>query len=230
MIGSLKTYGIELSSEQVTILDAHLRFVLENNRQINLTSITDYQKALILHVVDSLLVLPELAVAPGGKLLDIGSGAGYPGLPLAVATQRQTTLLDARKKKVQVLQEFLSQHPELSFCTAESGRAEEYALTHREEFSVVVTRALATLPALVELASPLLAIGGQLIAFKGLLSADERARAGQLCDATGMAPKSHRVYLLPSGEHREAVVYEKMKPAQIGLPRQVGRAQHSPLA
>jgi len=230
MIELLKTYKIELSPENISILAAHLRFVLEKNREINLTSITDHENALILHVVDSLLVLPELEAAPAGKMLDMGSGAGYPGIPLAVATRRQTTLLDSRKKKVQVIQEFLSQHPELSFCTAEAARAEDYALTYREGFSVVVTRALAVLPVLLELASPLLPIGGQLIALKGRLSTDERTRAEKLYDATGMGSKSHRAYPLPSGEHREAVVYEKMKPAQIGLPRQVGRAQRSPLA
>ncbi len=225
----LRTYGIELSFGKASLLDAHLKFVLEKNQHINLTSITDHESALVLHVLDSLLVLPEVETAPAGALLDMGSGAGYPGLPLAVATQRKTTLLDARKKKILVLQEFLARYPELSFCTAASGRAEEFAREHREGYALVTARALASLASLVELASPLLPIGGQLIALKGQLSGVERASAEKLQNATGMVLKNHRAYSLPSGEHREVVVYEKMKPAQIELPRQAGRAQRSPL-
>ncbi|MCL2332366.1 MAG: 16S rRNA (guanine(527)-N(7))-methyltransferase RsmG [Actinomycetia bacterium] len=230
MIEFLKTYGIVVSAEQAGVLEEHLRFVLEKNRSINLTRITEHESALVLHVLDSLLVLPEVLSAPVGKLLDMGSGAGYPGLPLAVMSQRQTTLLDAREKKVLVLQEFLSQRAGLSCCRAVAGRAEEFAGEHREEYAVVTARALTALPSLLELASPLLQAGGWLIALKGALQADEKARADQLRAATGLSLRSQRAYSLPSGEHREVVVYEKMNSAQIELPRRVGRAQRKPLA
>jgi len=230
MIEFLQTYGIEASSEQAMLLEGQLRFVLEKNQTTNLTSITDYDRALVLHVLDSLLVLPEVQAAPSGALLDMGTGAGYPGLPLAVMTGRAATLLDAREKKMALLLEFISQHPELSSCEAVAGRAEEFACAHREAYTVVTARALAPLPTLVELASPLLRVGGRLIALKGRLSTEERTHAAQLRKATGLGEVSHRTYSLPSGEHREVVVYEKINPAQIKLPRRTGLAQHKPLA
>ncbi|MCL2882291.1 MAG: 16S rRNA (guanine(527)-N(7))-methyltransferase RsmG [Coriobacteriia bacterium] len=230
MIDFLQTYGIEIDSKQALLLEAHLRFVLEKNQAVNLTRITDYDRALILHVLDSLLVLPEVKDAPDGALIDIGTGAGYPGLPLAIVTQRQTTLLDAREKKIMTIKEFFSLHPELNFCEAISKRAEEFALERQAGYSVVVARALAALPTLVELASPLLPIGGHLIALKGQPQPDEIARSGQLEGATGLAVSGQRTYSLPSGERREVIVYEKIKHAQLELPRRVGLAQRKPLA
>jgi len=227
---TLRTYGIDLSPEQEELIIGHLQFVLEKNKELNLTHIREPERALLLHVVDSLFVLPEVRQAPEGALLDMGSGAGYPGLPLAVVTQRNCTLLDAREKKVRVLQEFLQAHPALSYCEAVAGRAEEFALEHRGSFAIVIVRALAALPSLLELASPLLQQGGQLITLKGRLDQEEHKRAEQLREATGLCEYSHRAYTLPGGEHREVIVYEKMVPAQRDLPRRSGRAQRKPLA
>jgi len=229
MVDFLETYGIAASPEQAALLEMHLRFVLEKNQVINLTSITDYQRALVLHVLDSLLVLPEVEDAPDGALLDLGTGAGYPGLPLAVIAQRHTVLLDAREKKIKILQEFLAQHPEFAFCEAVAGRAEEFAAAHKKGYAVVTARALAALPSLMELASPLLQKGGRLIALKGQLQPEEIVRAEQLAKATGLVLLDRRTYLLPSGEHREVAVYEKMNAGQIELPRRAGLAQHQPL-
>lgn len=230
MLEFLRTYGITASAEQADLLEAHLRFVLEKNQTVNLTSITEYERALVLHVLDSLLVLPEVENAPAGALLDLGTGAGYPGIPLALMTQRAVTLLDAREKKILLLREFLSQYTGLSHCEAMAGRAEEFACAHRECYAVVTARALSSLPSLVELASPLLQTGGCLIALKGQLQKDETARAARLAKVTGLRLSSQRAYSLPSGEHREVVVYEKMNPARIKLPRRTGLAQHKPLA
>ncbi|MCL2655175.1 MAG: class I SAM-dependent methyltransferase, partial [Coriobacteriia bacterium] len=136
----------------------------------------------------------------------------------------------AREKKIRILQEFLSQYPELSFCEAQAGRAEEFAQGRRGAYAVVIARALASLPSLVELASPLLRMGGHLIALKGQSQADEIARADQAAKATGLSLSGHRAYSLPSGEHRTVIVYEKINQAQLELPRQAGYAQRRPLA
>lgn len=230
MIEFLQTYGIKVTPEQATLLDEHLRFVLAKNETLNLTSITDYDRACALHVLDSLLVLPELGVAPPGVLLDMGTGAGYPGLPLAVISKRATVLLDAREKKIKALQEFLFSHTLPTPLLAVAARAEEFAAEHREAYAVVTARALSALPSLLELASPLLQKGGHLLALKAQLSEEERARAARLAEDTGLALISRREYSLPSGEHREVAVYEKISSAQIELPRRAGRAQHKPLA
>ena len=230
MIDFLKTYGIEVNAEQAFLLDAHLHFVLEKNATLNLTSITDYERALVLHVLDSLLALPELDAAPEGALLDMGSGAGYPGLPLAILTGRPTTLLDAREKKINALQDFLSKQATSLSVEAVAARAEEFAGDHLSAYAAVTARALSALPSLLELASPLLQQGGRLLALKGQLSADELSRAAQLVSATGLSLVGHREYSLPSGEHRGVAVYEKISAAQVELPRRPGRAQRKPLA
>jgi 16S rRNA (guanine527-N7)-methyltransferase len=222
----LRTYGLELDPEQERLILAHLDFVLKRNEEINLTNITDPEEAIKLHVVDSLLALSDVQAAPEGPLLDMGTGAGYPGLPLAVVTKRESTLLDARAKKIRAVQDFLTAFPEISYCSAVTGRAEELDAT----VAVVAVRALAQLPSLLELASPLLQQGGRLVALKGRLHPEERERAESLREATGLCEYSHSAYTLPGGEHREVVVYEKIGTAQYNLPRRPGRAQRKPLA
>jgi 16S rRNA (guanine527-N7)-methyltransferase len=226
----LHTQGISVTDEQATLLGAHLRFILRKNKSINLTSITDYAQACVLHVLDSLLVLPELNKAPQGILLDMGSGAGFPGLPLGIVSERSTILLEARQKKTAVLQEFIKEYQKESLIQAIGMRAEDYAQEHAGGSAVITARALTSLPSLLELAAPLLYLKGQLIALKGQVQDEEFIRAGKLIDVTGMAFVSRRSYSLPSGEHREALVYEKIKPAQKKLPRRAGLAQRKPLA
>ncbi len=227
----LATYALKLTESQKDTLEAHLQFVLEKNTVLNLTRVTDYQQALTLHVLDSLLVLPELMGAPQGMLLDMGTGAGYPGLPLAVLSGRRTLLLDAREKKITALNEFIfSQRGHLANITARSGRAEDLARTSPQGFTAVTARALSALPSLLELASPLLKPGGHLIALKGHPDEAEVHHAEQIKDLVGMRLASRRSYSLPSGEQRQVFVYERMNVVKMALPRHVGFAQRKPLA
>ena len=222
--------GLEVSPEaQMSILD-HLDWVLEQNAFLNLTSIVEPFSAVRLHSVDSLMVLPEVLAAPAGYLLDLGTGAGFPGLPLALASNRSAVLLDSVAKKCASIAGFLAREGLEQRIAVEVGRAEQLASSRRGDFSVVATRAVAGLPALLELAAPLLVEGGLLVALKGKIGEDEVAAGDAAALVVGMQRGAVRAYLLPDGgESRAAVTYRRTSEPRVSLPRRVGMAQKKPL-
>lgn len=227
----LEPLGLMVEPTALAKMLRHLDFILEANQSINLTAITQPDDALRLHVIDSLTVLPEVESAPDGPLADIGTGAGFPGLELGIATGRTTLLVDSVRKKTEALQRFLVQEVLDSWIAVSALRAEELARQNREQFAVVTARALSSLPSLVELAAPLLFVGGRLVAMKGNLEDEELARAEKVAALVGMRFESRRSLVLPrGGETREVVVYTRCGKARIKLPRREGLAQHRPLA
>lgn len=224
----LAELGIEASPQLVSSLTRHLELVEEANRSFNLTRI-EPENAVSLHVVDSLLALPHLATAPPGAFADLGSGAGYPGIPLALASGRDAHLVESVKKKATFLQRVVE---ELRLkATVHPIRAEELAQSSPGAFSAVTARALTALPSLVELASPLLADGGLLLAMKGRPGEEELsagARAGALC---GMREIQRLQIALPGTDVlRTVVVYKRQGASSVRLPRRNGQAQREPLA
>jgi len=232
----LEMLDITLDEDCTSLLKRHLDYVIETNNTVRLTAITDRREAERLHIVDSLLALPELLTAPPGPLLDIGSGGGYPGIPLALVSGRATDLLDSVQKKARAVQAFLdAEQEEHSASMPEINslgiRAEDLALERPAHYAVVVTRAVAALPSLVELAVPLLCMQGRLIALKGKRDSEEIKRGVKVADQVGMRLISEREYVLPGGdEQRTIVVFERVEESQVKLPRRSGRAQRKPLA
>jgi len=228
----LAEQNITLPKEQIAFLEQHLNFVLKTNTSIRLTAITNRTEAERLHILDSLMALPEVLAAPSGPLLDLGSGGGYPGIPLALAGVRNTDLLDSVQKKIRALADFLAAHPlDSPVLAALALRAEELAVQRRAFYSIVTARAVASLPSLIELAAPLLSFGGQLIALKGKQDDDEIERGKHAALLVGMNYVSARSYTLPVGhEQRSILVFERTEESPRELPRRVGRAQKKPLA
>lgn len=214
---------------QERLLD-HLVWVQETNETVNLTAITDLQKGLLLHVFDSLTSLPELDASPSGTMLDIGSGGGFPGIPLALASGRATVLLDSVGKKAEAVRSFVHSR-RLPDIAVSKDRAEDHARTHPEEYAVVVGRAVSSLPSLAELAAPLLRERGTLIALKGLLDEEELRRGDSAASQVGLERTGVRRFTLgPGGPARSVVVYQKVSDPKIALPRRTGCAQKQPLA
>ncbi|MBQ9020625.1 MAG: 16S rRNA (guanine(527)-N(7))-methyltransferase RsmG [Eggerthellaceae bacterium] len=219
-----------ITDEQQSLLEQYLREVLQKNEELNLTTITSFEAARMLHLEDSLLALPEVLAAPEGVLVDLGSGGGFPGVPLAVATRRETTLVDSRKKKMDAIAAILEACGINGVQTC-AMRVEELALDQPEQYAVATARALSTLPVLLELAAPLLLRGGKLIAYKGPECADEIDAAAQLESKLGMRQTSIRRACLSDGAtERTIVVYEKYASPQVKLPRRPGVAQKRPYA
>ncbi len=227
----LHVVGLELDAEQLSACVEHMLWVLATNESINLTAITDPETALRLHVVDSLVAVPEVAESPPGPLCDVGSGGGFPGVPLAIAGKRDTLLLDSVGKKVRALQAYLETSGLSPRVRAESARAEELALESPNLFASVTMRAVSNLASLVELAAPLLMRGGRLVALKGDLGDAEIAASQKAARICGLEMISVRRIALPEGhESRSIVSYAAISAPSISLPRRNGLAQSKPLA
>lgn len=221
--------GVSLTQDQSDLILDHLDWLLEANLALNLTSISDPTDALRLHVVDSLTAVPEVESALSGSLLDIGTGGGFPGVPLAVATERSAVFVDSVKKKAEALSLFLGRR--LPGASAVAERVEDYAVTEAGRFAVVVARAVAPLNSLTELAAPLLAVGGSLVCLKGRPDDDEIARGKECALLVGLEQVDERTLLLPGGgEVRTIIHYRRVGEPSIQLPRRIGRAQKRPLA
>lgn len=220
---------LDMSEAQAALIAHHLGRVLEVNQTCNLTRIVQQDEALRLHVADSLLGLPEVRESEG-SIVDIGSGAGYPGIPLAVMTQRSTVLVESVGKKARFLSDVVDAMGLGCHVRVFSGRAEELPLDSPEEFGVCVSRALATLPAVIELSAPLLALGGRCVAYKGRISEDELEAGRAAASICGLEVVSIRETSLPEGgERRTLICLRKVAAPTLELPRRVGKAQARPL-
>ena len=218
-----------LASDQQQLIERHLELVIETNKRMNLTRIDTFEEGMLLHVEDSLTAAEELAAAPTGPYGDLGSGAGYPGIPLAIASGRETTLIDARQKKMMVLERIISEIGLKEQVATYAGRAELLARTQSKRYAALTARALAKLPVLMELASPLLKKGGCLICYKANMEDDELAHARRVQSDTGMKLVSTRFLTLGENITRKIVVFEKATKPRISLPRREGEAQKHPL-
>ena len=227
---ALDKTGIEVTEEQCELLARHLDLVLSYNERLNLTRITDPVDAAYLHVADSLLLQTSVDAAPHGVLLDIGTGGGFPGLPLAIVTGRKAVLADSVRKKVAAVDEFVRELGLERRVTTEAARVEELARRRRGNFAVVTARAVAQSNVLVEYASPLLRRGGRLVVAKARPTREELDAADRAARLCGMKRVSRETFELPGERgHRETIVYERVGNPSIKLPRNTGMAQHHPL-
>ena len=209
----------------------HLSLVLEENKKTNLTSIVDEKSALLLHIEDSIAGLADLNESPQGLYGDMGSGAGYPGIPLAILSKRKTVLIDSIKKKAQVLESMIRELEIDDYVNVYEGRIEELSLQKPASFSVLTARALTQLPSLLELAAPLLIHSGRLICYKSQLPNDELKKAVDLEDRIGLKLIKKREYYLSDQETKRClVIFEKEHESKLKLPRRIGMAQKRPLS
>ena len=209
------------------LLKCHLELVIEANKTTNITHIATWEEGMLLHVQDSLLGLKELDEAPAGPYADIGSGAGYPGIPLAIESGRETLLVDSVGKKTAILDRMIEEL-QLDNVGTYTGRIEDLALSKPRYFTAVTARALSKLSVLMELASPLLKTGGHLICYKALMEEEEYQHALDLCNQLNMRLISDRTIQLEE-RTRRIICFEKLGKPKIKLPRKVGFAQKRPL-
>ena len=220
---------MDFSSRQEELFKQHLMLVLRANEKVNLTRIDTLEKGMELHVEDSLSALEEAMQAPEGKYVDIGTGGGFPGVTLAIATGRPTVLVESRKNKAEALEEMIREMGIGSSVRVYCGRAEQLAREERESFSLATARAVSKTAALLELASPLLCTGGLLVCYKARLEAEEVCEARRVEPLTGMRLKSKRSFTLSEEAGiRTILCYEKGEDIER-LPRRDGLAQKKPL-
>lgn len=230
LISYCKDYSLKVSDENLRVCIQHLDLVLEANKSINLTRILNIEDAAVLHILDSLVLLFYISKAPEGALLDMGTGAGFPGVPLTIASGRKAVYIDSVGKKVDAVNSFVKELG-LKHAHAVHVRLEEYARTHKKQFAVVTARALAPLPVLVEYASPFLKDGGLFVVTKGNPT-DKELQSGlaaaKICGFTTLMTDDLD---LPNGlGHREFIILKKTRQASVSLPRANGMAKKNPLA
>lgn len=208
-------------------LEQFSALLLEKNRVMNLTAITDPRDVAALHLLDSLALAPLLGA---GSVVDVGAGAGFPGIPLSIALpDRQFTLLDSLGKRVAFLEEAAGALG-LFNVRCVHARAEEFALEHREEFDWAVSRAVAALPALCELCLPLVKVGGAFLAMKSTGSDGEIESAKGAIAKLGGRLDRVEDYTVPTTQvvHR-LVAIRKVSPTPKKYPRRFAQIKKQPL-
>lgn len=231
LVDYLDGYGVSISLEQAHLVVSHLDLVIEKNKVLNLTRITEPSEGLVLHCLDSLMPLAFISSQIGSQdaVLDIGTGAGFPGIPLAVVTGAQCVLIDSVGKKVNAINDFATVLG-LDNVEALHVRAEELAIERPDSFTYVFARAVAQSNVLVEYAAPLLAMGGTLVLEKANPTSDEIHAAKYAAKLCGMSFVSRETFELPNEMgHREIIQFKKSGKAKLKLPRPNGMAKSKPL-
>ena len=218
-----------LSDHAVPQLEAYASQLLEKNKVMNLTAITQPDQVATLHLLDCAALLP-LSPLAGKTVIDVGTGAGLPGMVLALLTpDARFTLLDSLGKRIDFLQEVCDDMG-LTHVTCVHARAEEFAGQHREQYDVAVSRAVAQLNVLCELTLPLVKVGGRFIAMKSTSSDQEIQEAHSAVSQLGGRIAAVRDYDVPQTDVRHrAVIIEKVKATPRQFPRSFARIKKSPL-
>ncbi len=223
---------IDLSDDQMAAFRAFYDDLIETNRVMNLTAITEPKEVMTKHFLDSLSLVRVRTLSVGDKLLDLGTGGGFPGMPLHILQpEAEITLADALNKRINFLNRHIEAH-QMQHITAVHGRAEEMARKseYREVFDVVVSRAVANLSTLCEYTLPFVNIGGQFIAYKSGAVDKELAESKHAVAALGGKITKIDTFSLPGGDYdRSLVVIEKVKKTPKTYPRKAGTPAKNPI-
>ena len=213
-----------LTSSQLERFEAYAELICEENKKYNLTAITEETDIAVKHFADSLAALND--IPDGASVIDIGSGAGLPGIPLLIVRHDiKLTLLDATEKKTLFIKTALNK---LGLnASVVCARAEE-AQDMREKFDIAVSRAVAPLRVLCELCMPFVKIGGMFIAYKGKNADEELREAKKAIETLGGGDVKTQEYVLPDNDRKLIIIGKKTACSQ-NFPRQYSKIKKNPL-
>jgi len=221
----LPLLGLELSETQRQTLCDFGAAMVKQNEVMNLTGITDDKGVANLHLLDSLTVMASAELS-GKTLIDVGCGAGFPGVPLAIASGAKVTLLDSLGKRMKWLETILPQLGIAAECI--TARAEEAVTTRRESYDYATSRAVARLNILLELTAPYVKVGGAVLAMKGALAKEELAEAQSAIKKLGLKLESVKEYPI-DGTNHAVIILRKVAPTPRQFPRRFAKIKQSPL-
>lgn len=232
IIKKLKNEGITITSEQCDKLYRFYEMVIEKNKVMNLTAITDYEEFVIKHFVDSLMIAKVTDMTMPMSILDIGTGAGFPGVPIKIVyPETKVLLLDSLNKRLNFLNELIEELELKDIATIHS-RAEELQAKgkYRENFDLCVSRAVSALPTLSEYCLPYVKLGGKFIAYKAV-GADEEIEASKTAIKVlgGEIKKTIYFTIKDTDYNRVLISIEKIKNTPKKYPRLCGQPSKNPL-
>lgn len=222
----LQALGLSLSEEQIDTLCAFGRAMVQQNQVMNLTAITEDTAVAKLHLLDSLTVLC-CADLRGKSLIDVGCGAGFPGVPLAIACpEAKITLLDSLGKRMKWLEQVL---PTLGIsATCVTARAEEAVTGCRETYDYATSRAVARLNILLELTAPYVKVGGAVLALKGTAAREELAECKNAIRQLGLKLEEVKEFPI-DGTNHAIILLRKVSPTPKQYPRRFAKIKQAPL-
>ena len=228
LIGYCSQLDLDLDLSDAELCVRHLLMVNQVNQYMNLTRISDIHEALVLHVVDSLSLTRDLPIE-SERFLDMGTGAGFPGIPFAIYTGCEGVLLDSVGKKINAVDAFIAELG-LDTVSAVHDRCESYASKHASEFDIVFARAVGQMNLIVEYATPFIEEDGYLVMAKANPSDEERRIADKTAELCGLELVGVDEFDLPCElGHRTVFLYQKVSKPRVKLPRAVGLAKKQPL-
>ncbi len=225
LMEGLPALGLCLAEETADTLCAFGKAMVKQNEVMNLTGITEDTQVAKLHLLDSLTVMAA-ADLNGKSLIDVGCGAGFPGVPLAIASGARVTLLDSLGKRMKWLEAVLPQLGIDAECV--TARAEEAVATRRESYDYATSRAVARLNILLELTAPYVKVGGAVLAMKGAAAKEELAECAGAIKKLGLKLEEVREYPIDGASHA-VIVLRKIAPTPKQYPRRFAKIKQAPL-
>ena len=225
ILAGLPQLGLELDDATQDTLCAFGAAMVKQNEVMNLTGITDDKGVANLHLLDSLTVMASADLA-GKTLIDVGCGAGFPGVPLAIASGAKVTLLDSLGKRMKWLESCLPTLGIEAECV--TARAEEAVATRRESYDFATSRAVARLNILLELTAPYVKVGGAVLAMKGAAAREELAECANAMKKLGLKLEAVKEYPI-DGTNHAVIVLRKVAPTPKQFPRRFAKIKQAPL-
>ena len=226
----MKEAGFDLTDHQASLLLLYYERLVETNKVMNLTAVTEFDEVVRKHFADSLSLIKYMPLTSGTRMIDVGTGAGFPGLPLAiVCPDVRVTLMDSLNKRIRFL-EGLIDEMKLENVTAVHARAEELAFdqAYRESFDLAVSRAVANMSTLLEYTLPFVKKGGRFAAYKSLKGEDELEAAKKALYLLGGKTDKVESFDL-FGMERSLIIIKKTAVTPRTYPRKAGTPAKKPL-
>lgn len=226
LCAGLPELGLTLPEDRIDTLCRFGSAVVKQNEVMNLTAITEPGQVARLHLLDSLTVLTAVELA-GKRIIDVGCGAGFPGVPLAIACpEAKVTLLDSLGKRVHWLEEILPTLGVSAECV--TARAEEAVTQRRESYDFATSRAVARLNILLELTAPYVKVGGMVIAMKGMAAREELDECGNAIKKLGLKLEAVKEFPI-EGTNHSLILLRKVAHTPPQYPRRFAKIKQAPL-
>lgn len=228
-IEALKNLNIQLTDRQLEQLNQYYQLLVEWNKVMNLTGITEEKEVYLKHFYDSLTIARIIDLKKESTLCDIGSGAGFPGMVLKIVyPDLKITLVDSLQKRITFLNEVVKQL-DLKDIELVHARAEDFAKNNREKYDVVTARAVAPINILIEYCLPLVKVGKYFVPMKGNISREINLLDSSLKNIDGMLLKSDEFLLPKENSNRTLLLITKQKPTLKRYPRNPKEIKNKPL-